>query len=219
MCSADSCSRMYRLVFGVSAVEAAVRDDLKQLMALLTLIQRRVGKLVGEHGETLPCAPHCLWLLAWVERNDKPFSLHVLFACTSLCIYFPDLLYLDGLYFFVFQELSCHLEVPVWCILFLCPASAPRGVNAGGGDAVVLAGGVFLQHPLLGCQQDLPTQPCWRGLWHQGLLLCWAPAETFTTPISHYCAVRIFMLSLSCVLFFWCEWFKGNLSVFWNTTS
>jgi len=39
MRSADSCSRMHRLVFAVSAAEEAVWDDLEQLTVVLTHIK------------------------------------------------------------------------------------------------------------------------------------------------------------------------------------
>lgn len=71
----------------------------------------------------------------------------------SLCMYFSRLLSLDGLYFFLRAKVSFGGD---WCMLF-CPATVPHGMNAGRGDALVLAGGIFLQHPLLVFQEDL----CW----------------------------------------------------------
>lgn len=202
MCSADSCSRMYRLVFVVSAVEAAVRNDLKQLMTLLTLIQKRVGKLVEEHGETLPCAPHCLWLLAWVERNDKPFSLHVLFTCTSLCIYFPDLLYLDGLYFFCFSRAKLSFGgaclvysvlvpclCPTWCECWRrwcscagwrrLPSASAAGLPARSADTAVLAWAVT-----------------------PGALTVLGPCRDFHNPyFSLLCSTDLYAFSLVCPIF------------------
>lgn len=62
-----------------------------------------------EHGKTPPCAPCCLWLLLWMEKNGKGFSWHVI----------VQIFYLQLASNFS-ENLIYSLEVTVLWILHFC---------------------------------------------------------------------------------------------------